>query len=95
MRILLTGVTGQVGGALLKPLAAIGTVLPAERSVLDLAEPESIGTALDRLQPELIVNPAAYTAVDLAEDERSEFPDIGGTTDRDISGVRHLRTPRS
>jgi dTDP-4-dehydrorhamnose reductase len=70
MRILVTGVTGQVGSALLASLGKIGTVVPADRSLLNLTEPEQISEALDRLTPELIINPAAYTAVDRAEDER-------------------------
>jgi dTDP-4-dehydrorhamnose reductase len=69
MRIVVTGVSGQVGGALIGPLARLGTVIPADRSVLDLAEPASLADVLDRLAPDLIVNPAAYTAVDRAEDE--------------------------
>jgi dTDP-4-dehydrorhamnose reductase len=70
VRILLTGATGQVGGALLEPLQAIGAVVAADRTRLDLARPEQIPAALDRIAPDLIVNPAAYTAVDRAEDER-------------------------
>jgi dTDP-4-dehydrorhamnose reductase len=70
MRILVTGVTGQVGKALTKRLYSLGDVLPADRSVLNLAEPSTLPEALDRLSPDLIVNPAAYTAVDRAEDER-------------------------
>src|SRR5262245_5287139 len=70
MRILLTGITGQVGRALREPLAEFGEVLPADRSVVDLAKPSAIAATLDQLRPDLIVNPAAYTAVDLAEDER-------------------------
>lgn len=70
MRILLTGVTGQVGGALQAPLSGLGSIVTADRGQLDLALPETIAAALDRLAPDMIVNPAAYTAVDLAEDER-------------------------
>jgi dTDP-4-dehydrorhamnose reductase len=69
MRILLTGITGQVGGALQRPLSVMGDLLTAGRRELDLSQPETIIAALDRLRPDLIVNPAAYTAVDLAEDE--------------------------
>lgn len=69
MRILLTGVNGQVGGALREPLRAFGTVLAADRGVLDLGRPEAIPATLDALSPDLIVNPAAYTAVDQAEDD--------------------------
>jgi dTDP-4-dehydrorhamnose reductase len=70
MRILVTGVTGQVGAALLGPLRAAGTPVPAHRAALDLARPQDIPAALDRLAPDLVVNPAAYTQVDRAEDER-------------------------
>ena len=59
MRILVTGVTGQVGGALVARLPASATVLAADRSVLDLAEPQTIAGTLDRLAPDIIFNPAA------------------------------------
>jgi dTDP-4-dehydrorhamnose reductase len=70
MRILLTGVTGQVGAALRTPLERVGMLVAADRNRLDLARPELVASALDDIAPELIVNPAAYTAVDRAEDER-------------------------
>jgi dTDP-4-dehydrorhamnose reductase len=69
MRILITGATGQIGSALLSPLASLGRVLPVARRDLDLRLGESIEPTLDRLNPDLIINPAAYTAVDRAEDE--------------------------
>lgn len=70
MRILLTGIGGQVGAALSSRLGAFGTVVPVDRAALDLAKPEAIAERLSELSPDLIVNPAAYTAVDRAEDER-------------------------
>jgi dTDP-4-dehydrorhamnose reductase len=69
MRILLTGTSGQIGGALLPLLRARGTVLAPSRSDLDLSKPQSVATILEQLAPDVIVNPAAYTAVDKAEDE--------------------------
>ena len=69
MRILLTGGSGQVGGALRVPLSAMGTVVSLDRSQLDLSLPDSIPRVLSKVAPDLIVNPAAYTAVDRAEDE--------------------------
>jgi dTDP-4-dehydrorhamnose reductase len=69
MRILLTGVSGQVGGALLPRLAPHGTVVPCDERSLDFTKLELIPAALDRAAPDLIINPAAYTAVDKAEDE--------------------------
>jgi len=70
MRILLTGATGQVGGALCGVLASAGAVVTADRNELDLSRPAQIPGTLDRIAPDLIVNPAAYTAVDRAEDEQ-------------------------
>jgi dTDP-4-dehydrorhamnose reductase len=69
MRILITGVTGQIGGALMARVQDFATPLAADRTVLDLSAPQSIPGALDRLAPNVIINPAAYTAVDRAEDE--------------------------
>jgi len=83
MRIVVTGVTGQVGKALVTPLAQLGTVLPADRSVLNLAAPATLAGALDLLAPDLIINPAAYTAVDRAEDER----DLAFTINGEAPGV--------
>jgi dTDP-4-dehydrorhamnose reductase len=70
MRILVTGAGGQVGGALAARFGATHEVIAATRASLDLAEPAGLPARLDALRPELIVNCAAYTAVDQAEDER-------------------------
>jgi len=69
MRIVVTGVSGQVGSALVVSLRKIATVVPADRSVLNLTALERIPVVLDELSPDVIVNAAAYTAVDRAEDE--------------------------
>jgi dTDP-4-dehydrorhamnose reductase len=70
LRILLTGVGGQVGGALRQPLNTVGEVIAADRTTLDLSEPGQLGAALDQMRPNLIINPAAYTAVDQAEQDQ-------------------------
>jgi dTDP-4-dehydrorhamnose reductase len=69
MRVLLTGISGQVGGALLPQLQGRVDLVTPPRSEFDLSRPETLDDALDRFRPDLIVNPAAYTAVDRAEDE--------------------------
>lgn len=69
MRVLLTGTTGQVGGALLPLLRERTDLVAPQRSEFDLSRPESLQDRLDQLRPDLIINPAAYTAVDRAEDE--------------------------
>jgi dTDP-4-dehydrorhamnose reductase len=70
MRIVLTGAKGQVGGALQPLLAKQATVIAPSRAEFDLSKPEMLAGALDGFKPDLIINPAAYTAVDRAEDER-------------------------
>ncbi len=78
MRVLVTGVTGQVGGALLDAFGDTMTVIPAPRGALDLARTDAIAPVLDQIAPDLIINPAAYTAVDRAEDERDLAYRING-----------------
>jgi dTDP-4-dehydrorhamnose reductase len=79
MRVLLTGVSGQVGGALLSRLQAIGTVIAPDSKAFDLVKPDLLADALDRVKPQLIINPAAYTAVDKAEDDREKATAINAT----------------
>ncbi|GGY07263.1 dTDP-4-dehydrorhamnose reductase [Paludibacterium paludis] len=67
LRILITGANGQVGFELKRALAPLGDVLAAGRNMMDLGDPESIRKTLDTFTPTIIVNPAAYTAVDQAE----------------------------
>ena len=83
MRMLVTGVSGQVGGALAARLPPSATVLAADRNVLDLATPQTIAGILDRLSPDIIFNPAAYTAVDKAEDE----PDLAMRINAEAPGA--------
>lgn len=68
-RILLIGQDGQVGQELQKTLAPLGEVIGVGRQQLDLAQPELIQQAIAEAAPNLIVNAAAYTAVDKAESE--------------------------
>jgi dTDP-4-dehydrorhamnose 3,5-epimerase/RmlD substrate binding domain len=69
MRILLTGASGQIGGALLPRLQSIGKMIAPDSKTLDLAKPDLFTDTLDRFAPQLVINPAAYTAVDQAEDD--------------------------
>jgi dTDP-4-dehydrorhamnose reductase len=71
MRLLVTGKSGQVGWELQRSLQCLGEVLAVDRSEFDLAAPASLPARLDALAPDVIVNAAAYTAVDLAEREES------------------------
>ena len=69
MRILLLGKNGQVGKELEKSLACMGELIALDRQGLDLANPDAIREQIRRVHPDIIVNAAAYTAVDKAETE--------------------------
>ena len=67
MKILLTGKNGQVGFELNKKLSILGEVIATDRNDLDLADPDKIRVYVDQVKPDIIINPAAFTAVDKAE----------------------------
>jgi dTDP-4-dehydrorhamnose reductase len=69
MKILLTGSNGQVGFELNKKLSALCEVIATDREELDLTNLSAIRTFIDQTKPDIIINPAAYTAVDKAESE--------------------------
>ena len=69
LRILLTGRDGQVGRELSRSLAKLGEVTATGRDELDLTSDYAIGDVVHEVRPQLIVNAAAYTAVDKAESE--------------------------
>lgn len=68
-RILLTGKTGQVGYELERSLQGLGDIVALDRAQLDLSNLAQVRAVIRDVQPTLIVNPAAYTAVDQAESE--------------------------
>lgn len=69
MNILLTGKNGQVGFELQRALAPLGQVHAVDSGDCDLADAQALRALIRRLRPDLIVNPAAYTAVDRAEQD--------------------------
>ncbi len=69
--ILLTGKNGQVGGELLRLLPQVGEVVAFGHDQLDLSNPSDIRRTIREVRPELIVNAAAYTAVDQAETDET------------------------
>ena len=72
MKILLCGKNGQVGWELQRSLDPLGELVAHDRSTLDLAQPEAIVAMVRSVKPDVIVNAAAYTAVDQAESERAQ-----------------------
>ena len=68
-KILITGTDGQVGFELTRTLAPLGVIKALMRADLDLGDEDALRTLLDAEHPDIIVNPAAYTAVDKAESD--------------------------
>lgn len=79
MTFLLLGANGQVGNELRRSLAAMGEVVPTTRSgqlpdggrceIADFDRPDTLVELVERIQPTVVINAAAYTAVDKAEDD--------------------------
>jgi len=82
-RILLIGKNGQVGYELERSLQSLGDVIALDRLQLDLTDFKKIGTVIRGLSPDLIVNAAAYTAVDKAESE----PDLAMRINGEAPGI--------
>lgn len=78
MKILLTGKSGQVGHQLERSLQGLGEVVALDSSQMNLADLDRVRAVIRELKPNLIVNPAAYTAVDLAEKEPEQAQRING-----------------
>jgi dTDP-4-dehydrorhamnose reductase len=69
MKLLVVGHLGQVGVELQRTLAPLGELSLADKESVDLAQPSTIRELIDRTRPDVVVNAAAYTAVDRAESE--------------------------
>ena len=69
MRILVTGAAGQVGWELRRSLGSLGQVTALDREAFDLTQPDRMRQVVRDLRPAVLVNAAAYTAVDRAESE--------------------------
>ena len=91
MRILVTGGAGQLGWELRRTLAIFGEVVAPSRDLLDLASADSIVAAVRGIRPGLIVNAAAYTAVDKAESEADLAMKINGEAPRILAEQAALR----
>jgi dTDP-4-dehydrorhamnose reductase len=69
VKILVTGMSGQVGWELCRSLAPLGTLTPFDRDGLDVGDPGAVVSRMREVRPDVVVNAAAYTAVDKAESE--------------------------
>ncbi|MFC0678870.1 dTDP-4-dehydrorhamnose reductase [Lysobacter korlensis] len=99
MKVLLLGGNGQVGHELRRSLAPLGDLVVTTRDglltggatceVLDLADLDAIAPLVDRVQPDLVVNATAYTAVDRAESEREQAMRINAEAPRRLAEACH------
>ncbi len=83
MKILLTGKTGQIGEELNNIVGDLGNLITVDKEQLDLSKPNSIEPVILDIEPDIIINPAAYTAVDKAEEE----PDLAMTVNAIAPGL--------
>ena len=85
MRLLVLGRRGQVGTALTDSLQGLGELIALDRAQLDLTDSGAIRIALRELQPHIIINAAAYTAVDAAESDQATAFQINAEAPRIIA----------
>ena len=78
IRMLVTGARGQVGSEVARELAGRAELIAHDRSTLDLANPGEIAARVREARPDVIVNCAAYTAVDRAETEHDKAHAVNG-----------------
>ena len=78
MRVMVTGGNGQVGAEVARQLAGRAQVHALDRAALDLADADRIVAVVREIRPDVIVNAAAYTAVDRAETEEAVAHAVNG-----------------
>lgn len=79
MKILITGKNGQLGWELCRAFAQLGELTALDHKTMDLTNPDSITRGIRKIKPEIIINAAAYTAVDMAESEPDIAMAVNGT----------------
>lgn len=84
MRFLITGAKGQVGASLVEQLTGKAEVTALDRAELDITDQAAVKKAIETVRPEVVINAAAYTAVDRAENEAAVAEAVN------VAGVRYL-----
>jgi dTDP-4-dehydrorhamnose reductase len=76
MRVLVTGAGGLLGAAIVREFGRVGTVVPLDRSALDVTDAEAVRSAVRSERPDVVINCAAYNQVDAAEDAPRHALDV-------------------
>jgi dTDP-4-dehydrorhamnose reductase len=78
VKLLITGADGQIGWELRRSLSPLGEVIAMDRNACDLSRPQDLPRIIREARPDIVVNAAAYTAVDKAEEEEALATMING-----------------
>ena len=89
MKLLITGASGQLGLALARHLVAHHDIITLTRSQLDISDAKACSEALKAVRPDVLINCAAYTAVDRAETERDAAFAINADGPRNLARACH------
>lgn len=87
MKVIVTGAGGQVGSALAETVPDSVTVVALGRSELDLTDPAAIAALVEAERPDWVINCAAYTAVDRAEDDYAAALRVNGEAIGDLAAA--------
>lgn len=79
MRVVLTGAGGQLGVDLERTLPSLGELVALDREALDVTSPTAVRDVLGRIHPDIVVNAAAYTDVERAEDDQTACAAVNET----------------
>lgn len=85
MKVVVTGAGGQLGQELQRACPSLVEIVALERSQLDITQPREVEATLRALQPRVVINAAAYTAVDRAEEEKERAMAVNADGARNVA----------